>query len=143
MKLAGDIFIDFKEGNKATGISVQEAMRKCESVLNSSGTVLFFPEGLLGNPGTRKLLPFKNGAFRLSYENKSNIAPFTILHSDKALPPVLNDNELREENWKKYLIRPASISLACGKLINVTNFLNPQEIQQHVYGVMEQMLKNS
>lgn len=74
-----DVLVNFK--NKSQSIL---AMRKAASLLQKGISMIIFPEGKIGRH-TPKLIPFKNGAFKLAIENQVDVVPVTIIGSWKLL----------------------------------------------------------
>lgn len=73
---AGHIFLERKNPRKA-----RESLQKASKWLRKGISVVIFPEGTIG-PG--KLLPFRNGGFKLALENKVRIIPVTITNTRQA-----------------------------------------------------------
>lgn len=76
---AGHIFIDRRNPKQAS-----TAIRAALARLGSGVGILFFPEGTRSLDG--RLLPFKNGAFRLSKEQEIPILPVTLVGTRDILP---------------------------------------------------------
>lgn len=70
-----------------------EAFLKASKKLRMKNNLIIFPEGTIGTK-IPKLLPFKNGAFKLSVENKVPIVPVSIINSQN----ILRDEEFFGEN---------------------------------------------
>lgn len=77
--LAGDIPVE--RGDRE---SAKKAMAKCAEYLQRGMPVMIFPEGTRSRDG--KMLPFKNGAFRLAIENGSDILPLGAVGTNRAFP---------------------------------------------------------
>jgi len=79
MRMAGDIPI-----RRGFGPSAVEAMERCRTSLRNRVSVIFFPEGTRSPDG--RMLPFKDGAFRLAIEAGVPILPLAVAGTQTALP---------------------------------------------------------
>jgi 1-acyl-sn-glycerol-3-phosphate acyltransferase len=79
MRMAGDIPI-----KRGFGPSAVEAMERCRTSLRNRVSVVFFPEGTRSPDG--RMLPFKDGAFRLALEAGVPILPLAVAGTRTALP---------------------------------------------------------
>jgi len=79
MRMAGDIPI-----RRGFGPSAVEAMERCRESLRNRVSVIFFPEGTRSPDG--RMLPFKDGAFRLALEAGVPILPLAVAGTGTALP---------------------------------------------------------
>jgi 1-acyl-sn-glycerol-3-phosphate acyltransferase len=79
MRMAGDIPI-----KRGFGPSAVEAMERCRASLRNRVSVMFFPEGTRSPDG--RMLPFKDGAFRLALEAGVPILPLAVAGTRTALP---------------------------------------------------------
>jgi 1-acyl-sn-glycerol-3-phosphate acyltransferase len=79
MRMAGDIPI-----KRGFGPSAVEAMERCRASLRNRVSVIFFPEGTRSPDG--RMLPFKDGAFRLALEAGVPILPLAVAGTGTALP---------------------------------------------------------
>jgi 1-acyl-sn-glycerol-3-phosphate acyltransferase len=79
MYLAGDVPV-----KRGFGPSAIEAMARCREVLSRRVSVMIFPEGT--RSPTMKLLPFKDGAFRLAIDAGVPILPLALHGTGTALP---------------------------------------------------------
>jgi 1-acyl-sn-glycerol-3-phosphate acyltransferase len=77
--LAGDIPV--VRGDPA---SARKAMARCARYLEREMPVMIFPEGTRSRDG--KMLPFKDGAFRLAIETGADVLPLAVAGSRAALP---------------------------------------------------------
>lgn len=78
MQLAGDIPIW-----RGKGESARDAMNKSLEVLKKKVSVMIFPEGTRSPTG--KMLPFKDGAFRLAIEAGVPVLPLVVTGTSDAL----------------------------------------------------------
>ena len=79
MHLAGDIPV-----KRGFGPSAIEAMARCRHVLQTlKVSVMIFPEGTRSQPG--RMLPFKDGAFRLAVEAGVPVLPLAVSGTGSAL----------------------------------------------------------
>jgi len=81
MYLAGDISLH--RGERA---SAKDAMGLCKKWLEKGANIMIFPEGTRSRNG--KLGDFKDGAFRLAIETKSDILPLAIAGTQNSIPPL-------------------------------------------------------
>lgn len=79
MRLSGDIPL-----RRGDGESVAKMMAQCRATLAAGMSVMLFPEGTRSPDG--KLLPFKDGAFRLAIETGRPILPLA-LHGTRSCRP--------------------------------------------------------
>lgn len=79
MRMAGDIPV-----KRGFGPSALEAMERCRLSLRNHVSVIFFPEGTRSPDG--RMLPFKDGAFRLAVEAGVPILPLAVAGTGTALP---------------------------------------------------------
>jgi 1-acyl-sn-glycerol-3-phosphate acyltransferase len=79
MWLAGDIPI-----RRGVGPSALEALEQCKAVLRNHVSVMIFPEGT--RSATGRMLPFKDGAFRLAIEAGVPVLPLVVAGTGTALP---------------------------------------------------------
>jgi 1-acyl-sn-glycerol-3-phosphate acyltransferase len=77
--MAGDIPLQ-----RGFGPSALEAMERCRTSLRHRVSVVFFPEGTRSPDG--RMLPFKDGAFRLAIEAGVPILPLAVAGTRTALP---------------------------------------------------------
>ena len=70
-------------------------MIKCFYALDRGISVVIFPEGTIPQKGLPKMIPFKDGPFRIAIEKKVPVVPVTMPYNRKILP---DDG--------KYLIKP-------------------------------------
>ena len=79
MHLAGDIPV-----RRGVGPSALEAMERCKKTLRNRVSVMIFPEGT--RSATGRMLPFKDGAFRLAVEAGVPVLPLVVAGTGTALP---------------------------------------------------------
>jgi len=79
MRMAGDIPL-----KRGFGPSAVEAMERCRTSLRHHVSVIFFPEGTRSPDG--RMLPFKDGAFKLALEAGVPILPLAVAGTRTALP---------------------------------------------------------
>ncbi|MGE5092665.1 MAG: lysophospholipid acyltransferase family protein [Bacillota bacterium] len=79
MRLAGDVPI-----RRGFGPSAVEAIEQCRQILRNHVSVMIFPEGTRSTTG--RMLPFKDGAFRLAVEAGVPVLPLVVAGSGTALP---------------------------------------------------------
>ena len=79
MRLAGDVPV-----RRGFGPSAVEAIEQCRRILRNNVSVMIFPEGTRSTTG--RMLPFKDGAFRLAVEAGVPVLPLVVAGSGTALP---------------------------------------------------------
>lgn len=79
MRLAGDVPV-----RRGFGPSAVEAIEQCRRILGNHVSVMIFPEGTRSTTG--RMLPFKDGAFRLAVEAGVPVLPLVVAGSGTALP---------------------------------------------------------
>lgn len=63
-----------------------ETMRRAGEALDSGSGIIIFPEGGIFTKQAPKMIPFKNGAFRLAKEKQIPIIPVTLSYNHLILP---------------------------------------------------------
>jgi 1-acyl-sn-glycerol-3-phosphate acyltransferase len=115
-------YLEIQRGQKSSYGKLMEKVRQC---LGMGSSVLIFPEGTR-YPGGH-LGPFKEGAFRMALENKSDIIPIVLDGTARALP-------------KKGAILTgfARINVNVLAPISYHTFaeMDPRELQIHVWDIM-------
>jgi 1-acyl-sn-glycerol-3-phosphate acyltransferase len=79
MRMAGDVPIDRSDRRKGA-----TAMLQCARYLRQGCSVVFFPEGTRSRDG--RVLPFREGPFRLAIREQIPILPLVVEGSGAALP---------------------------------------------------------
>ena len=79
MRIAGDVPV-----RRGFGPSAVEAIEQCRQILRNHVSVMIFPEGT--RSATGRMLPFKDGAFRLAVEAGVPVLPLVIAGTGTALP---------------------------------------------------------
>lgn len=63
-----------------------ETMHRAGKALESGSSIILFPEGGIFTTNAPKMIPFKNGAFRLAMEKQIPIIPVTLSYNHLILP---------------------------------------------------------
>lgn len=63
-----------------------ETMRRADEALGQGSGIIIFPEGGIYTTTPPRMVPFKNGAFRLALEKQIPIIPVTLSHNHLILP---------------------------------------------------------
>ncbi|WP_339879346.1 lysophospholipid acyltransferase family protein [uncultured Algoriphagus sp.] len=63
-----------------------ETMKRTDNALESGSSVIIFPEGGIFTKNPPEMIPFKNGAFRMSYDKQIPIIPVTLSYNHLILP---------------------------------------------------------
>jgi 1-acyl-sn-glycerol-3-phosphate acyltransferase len=79
MTVAGDVPV-----KRGVGHSAVEAMERLKELLHHHVSVIIFPEGT--RSATGRMLPFKDGAFRLAIEAGVPVLPLVVAGTSTALP---------------------------------------------------------
>jgi len=115
-------YLEIQRGQKSSYGKLMEKVRQC---LGMGSSVLIFPEGTR-YPGGH-LGPFKEGAFRMALENKSDIIPIVLDGTARALP-------------KKGAILTGFSRINVNVLAPISYHtfaeMDPRELQIHVWDIM-------
>lgn len=79
LRMSGDIRL--RRGDKE---SIRAMVAECNRSLQSGMSVMLFPEGTRSKDG--RILPFKDGAFRMAIENQVPILPVAIAGTNTCMP---------------------------------------------------------
>ncbi len=123
MRYVGIFEIDRK--NKKTAIETLD--KAVERLQNGLDSVVMYPEGHRAK--TKKMLPFKKGAFHLAIKSGAPIIPVSINNSDYILP------------YGSWRMQDGEISLHYGKPI-ITKGLTVDDIPMLMEQVREAIMKN-
>jgi len=63
-----------------------ETMKQAWNALDSGSSIIIFPEGGIFSNNPPKMIPFKNGAFRVALEKQIPIIPVTLSYNHLILP---------------------------------------------------------
>ena len=63
-----------------------ETMKRTDQALDSGSSIIIFPEGGIYTKNPPEMIPFKNGAFRMSKEKQIPIIPVTLSYNHLILP---------------------------------------------------------
>lgn len=110
------------ESRKASTMLLKERIK-------SGISLLIFSEGTQ-NRSDEPLLPFYEGAFRISRDTNTEILPMVILNAGKLMPP----GSLK--------IKPGKIKMVFGKSVSPDQFNSSAEMKDHVRNLMLQMIED-
>lgn len=96
--------------------------------IRSGISLLIFVEGTQ-NRSDDPMLPFYDGAFRISRETQTDILPMVIVNAGNLMPPG------------KFSIKPGTIKMVFDKPVSPNNFENIADMKAHVRAVMTRMLE--
>ncbi|MDG1276750.1 MAG: lysophospholipid acyltransferase family protein [Algoriphagus sp.] len=82
-----------------------ETLKRASEALDSGSGIIIFPEGGIYTKNPPKMIPFKNGAFRLAIDKQIPIIPVTLSYNHLILPDDGN-LLLRRRNAKMILHEP-------------------------------------
>ncbi len=98
--------------------------------IKSGISLLIFSEGTQ-NRSDDPLLPFYEGAFRISKDTDTDVLPMVILNAGKLMPPG------------KLNVRPGKIKMVFDKPVSPDQFSNAAEMKEHVRNVMLKMIADN
>ena len=101
MRMAGDVPV--VRGDKK---SAREAIEALRGHLKRKVSVIVFPQGTRSGEGT--VGPFREGAFRLAIEEKTDIVPLAVFGTDRTLPK--HSLVLRPAEATVTVLAPVSVS---------------------------------
>jgi 1-acyl-sn-glycerol-3-phosphate acyltransferase len=115
--------------NRGSDASREKCMDKCREWLAKGSSVLFFPEGTRATE-SRKMLPFKVGAFKLAVESGRDVLPIVIQGSIDAIP---KDSALlhRKARMTLEVLPPVSIDSFRGNASSVESAHEPRAHQKN------------
>ena len=119
----GSILVDRK--NRRSKLNSYFSMKK---YLAKGLDIVLYPEGTR-NKTTKLLLPFKDGAFKLSIETKTPIIPIVIFESSKILSPT-----------KIYYLNPTKVYVKILEPISPENH-TVESLKNVTFQIMEENLK--
>lgn len=107
--------------------SRKESTRLLKQRIKSGISLLIFAEGTQ-NRSKELMLPFYDGAFRISKDTDTEVLPMVILNAAKLMPPG------------KINVRPGKILMVFGEPISPKEFQTPAEMKEHVRNIMLEMI---
>lgn len=113
-------------------VGSHKAFVRAAQDINRGAGVFLFPEGTISSKG--KLLPFKNGAFKLAIENQVPIVPVTFLNNWKLLQ---NGGFLKSHG------KPGVARVIVHKPVSTSGMTEKDlvNLRSHVYQTIEAALK--
>jgi 1-acyl-sn-glycerol-3-phosphate acyltransferase len=103
-------------------------LQKLNEKLNKGCSIFIFPEATF-NSSKNVLLPFKKGAFKLSFDNKIDI-----------LPIVLFDGKKRMNSNYKFSLTPGKFSAAILEPMNTLEYHSHEELRKSCVDIFEKWL---
>lgn len=80
IKVGGHVMVD-RSNRKSQLLTLKNGIQWLKDGVH----LVTFPEGTRSKTG--RLLPFKNGAFKMAHKAEAPVIPFTIVHANKVNPP--------------------------------------------------------
>jgi len=118
---------DYVPIERGSDQSREKMLVKCREWLARGSSVFFFPEGTR-SPDTKKMLPFKIGAFRLAVESGHDVLPIVIKGSAGAIPKHSIMIRLRSK-MSVEVLPPISVDSFRGNPTGVESLMNHVRIQ--------------
>ncbi|MGB3467455.1 MAG: lysophospholipid acyltransferase family protein [Cyclobacteriaceae bacterium] len=109
--------------------SRKESGKLLKERIKAGISLLIFAEGTQ-NRSKELMLPFYDGAFRISKDTDTEILPMVILNAGKLMPPG------------KINVRPGKILIVFGEPISPDQFRTPTEMKEYVRNIMLKMISD-
>jgi 1-acyl-sn-glycerol-3-phosphate acyltransferase len=106
-----------------------ETMRRAGQALERGSGIVLFPEGGIYTKHPPKMVPFKNGAFRLAMEKQIQIIPVTLSFNHLILP---DDGQL--------LLHRRSAKMVLHEALNPENFDTDEQIKEACFKTIQNQL---
>lgn len=115
--------------DRADRSSVLTTLKRARDKLAKGISVVIFPEGTRGRPGT--LLPFKRGGFVLAVQSRAPVVPVTIVGSAGILA---------RKDWR---LRPGEIDVIISEPIPIDQMKDSRALLDRVRGVISSNLRDA
>lgn len=106
-----------------------ETMRRAGEALSSGSGIVLFPEGGIYTKHPPKMIPFKNGAFRLAMEKQIPIIPVTLSFNHLILP---DDSRL--------LLHRRSAKMVLHEALNPKDFETDEQLKEACFITIQNQL---
>lgn len=106
-----------------------ETMRRAGEALDHGSGIVLFPEGGIYTKHAPQMVPFKNGAFRLSIEKQIPIIPVTLSFNHLILP----------ENGK-FLVHRKQAKMVLHEGLNPANFESEEALKSTCFSIIQNQL---
>ncbi|WP_297335618.1 lysophospholipid acyltransferase family protein [Algoriphagus sp.] len=106
-----------------------ETMRRVALALEQKSSIVLFPEGGIYTQNPPKMIPFKNGAFRLAIEKQIPIIPVTLSYNHLILP---DDGQL--------LLNLKKAKMVIHEAIYPTEESSEQDLKNRCFAVIQDQL---
>ena len=118
--------------NRGSRTASHKALARAGEELDAGHSVFIFPEGTISSDG--KLIPFKNGPFKLAIERQVPILPISFVNNWKLL---------QNGGFFKSYGRPGISTIVIHKLIETTGLKeeNIVDLRAQVYALIDGTLK--
>lgn len=106
-----------------------ETMRRAGEALDRGSGIVLFPEGGIYTKHPPKMIPFKNGAFRLAMEKQIPIIPVTLSFNHLILP---------EDG--RFLVYRKQAKMVFHEALNPKNFDSDESLKQKCFETIQKQL---
>ena len=106
-----------------------ETMRRAGEALDRGSSIILFPEGGIFTPKPPKMIPFKNGAFRLAMEKQIPVIPVTLSYNHLILP---EDNQ--------FLLYRRRAKMVFHQALDPGDFDSDSSLKETCFAVIQQQL---
>lgn len=106
-----------------------ETMRRAGVALEGGSGIVLFPEGGIYTMHPPKMIPFKNGAFRLAMEKQIPIIPVTLSFNHLILP---EDNQ--------FLVHRRPAKMVFHKALDPKNFDSDESLKEKCFEIIQKQL---
>jgi 1-acyl-sn-glycerol-3-phosphate acyltransferase len=106
-----------------------ETMRRAGKALDQGSGIVLFPEGGIFTKNPPKMIPFKNGAFRLALEKQIPIIPVTLSYNHLILP---DDSRL--------LLHRKAAKMVLHDALNPQDFETDEELKNACFNTIQNQL---
>lgn len=106
-----------------------ETLRRAGEALDQGSGIVLFPEGGIYTKNPPKMIPFKNGAFRLAMEKQIPIIPVTLSYNHLILP---DDSRL--------LLHQRTAKMVLHEALNPRDFESDEQIKEACFSTIQNQL---
>lgn len=106
-----------------------ETMRRAGLAIDNGSGIVLFPEGGIYTPHPPKMVPFKNGAFRLALDKQIQVIPVTLSYNHLILP---DDGQL--------LLHRKAAKMVLHEPLKPEDFDSDEAMKEKCFEVIQQQL---
>ena len=106
-----------------------ETMRRAGEALESGSSIILFPEGGIFSQHPPRMIPFKNGAFRLAMEKQIPVIPVTLSYNHLILP---DDG--------RFLLFRKQAKMIFHQALNPANFESDVRLKETCFEIIQKQL---